>query len=40
MFAAVHESESGTSRHFTAPQQLGRFRGKADIEPTLAEPDL
>ena len=34
-FAAVHESENGPSRHFAAPQQLGRFRDKADIQPDL-----
>jgi hypothetical protein len=31
-FAAAHESENGPLRHFAAPQQLGRFRSKADIE--------
>jgi len=25
----------GTSRHFSAPQQFGRFRSEADIEPDL-----
>jgi hypothetical protein len=29
----VHMSACGASRHFTALQQLGRFRDKADIEP-------
>jgi len=31
LFAAVHESGSGPSRHFAAAQQLGRFRREADI---------
>src|SRR5262249_24551685 len=31
----VHESGYGTSRHFTAMQQVGRFRSEADIEPDL-----
>jgi hypothetical protein len=29
----------GTSRHFAAAQQFGRFRSEADIEP-LTEPDF
>src|SRR6476620_7064574 len=29
--AAMHESESGPSRHFAAARQLGRFWRKADI---------
>jgi Voltage-dependent anion channel len=29
------EAERCTSRHFIAPQQLGRFRDRADIEPRL-----
>src|SRR5262245_55713566 len=33
--AALHESASGTSRHFAAPQHLGRFRSEADIERLL-----
>ena len=32
-FAALHESAFGTSRHFAAPQQFGRFRVEADIWP-------
>jgi hypothetical protein len=39
-FAAAHMSPLGTSRHFTALQQLGRFRGNADIEPRSQNPDL
>jgi hypothetical protein len=30
-FIAAHESVPGTSRHFAAAQQLGRFRREADI---------
>ncbi len=30
---------AGTSRHFAAAQQFGRFRSEADIE-SLTEPDL
>src|SRR5262245_5004341 len=30
---------TGTSRHFAAAQQFGRFRSEADIEP-LTEPDF
>jgi hypothetical protein len=29
----MHKSPSGTSRHFAAAQQFGRFRSEADIEP-------
>jgi hypothetical protein len=29
----------GTSHHFAAAQQFGRFRSEADIEP-LTEPDF
>jgi hypothetical protein len=32
LFAAVHESEGGTSRYFTATQHFGRFRIEADID--------
>jgi hypothetical protein len=32
-------SVNGTSRHFAAAQQFGRFRSEADIEP-LMEPDF
>jgi chemotaxis protein histidine kinase CheA len=32
VFAAVHESVVGPSRHFVTAQWVGRFRGKADIE--------
>jgi hypothetical protein len=28
----VHESLPGTSRHFTAMQHSGRFRGEADMD--------
>jgi hypothetical protein len=31
LFAAVHESGSGTKRRFVATHQFGRYRGKADI---------
>jgi hypothetical protein len=31
------ESEVGTSRHFAALQQLGRFRSEADIIERFAE---
>jgi hypothetical protein len=31
LFAALHMSAYGTSRHFTAPQQFGRFQTEADI---------
>src|SRR5712691_3497391 len=31
-FAAVQESVVGTSRHFAATQQVGRFRSEADIQ--------
>jgi hypothetical protein len=30
----------GTSRHFAASQQFGRFRSEADISERFAEPDL
>jgi hypothetical protein len=39
LFVAEHESGFGTSRHFAAAQQFGRFRSEADIEP-LTEPDF
>ena len=32
LFAAVHEFASGTSLHFAATQQFGRFRSEADIQ--------
>jgi hypothetical protein len=38
-FAALRSVAIGTSRHFTAAQQFGRFRSEADIEP-LTEPDF
>jgi hypothetical protein len=31
LFAAVHESPRGTSRHFAATQDVGRFRTEADM---------
>ena len=31
LFAALHMSPCGTSRHFAAAQHLSRFRSKADI---------
>jgi hypothetical protein len=31
LFAAVHESGSGPSRHFACAQQSGRFWREADI---------
>jgi hypothetical protein len=31
-----HESVIGTSRHFTATQQFGRFRRKAEIRLSCA----
>ncbi len=39
LFVAEHESGFGTSRHFAAAQQFGRFRSEADIEP-LTELDF
>ena len=30
-FAAVHESESGPTRHFATTRHFGRFRSEADI---------
>jgi hypothetical protein len=35
LFAALHESASGTLRHFTATQHFGRFQTEADIKPDL-----
>jgi hypothetical protein len=34
------KSPIGTSRHFAASQQFGRFRSEADISERFAEPDL
>jgi hypothetical protein len=34
LFAAVRESGNGTSRHFHATGQFGRFRAEADIRPS------
>jgi hypothetical protein len=39
VFAALRSVANGTSRHFAAAQQFGRFRSEADIEP-LTEPDF
>jgi hypothetical protein len=39
IIVAARESANGTSRHFAAAQQFGRFRSEADIEP-LTEPDF
>jgi hypothetical protein len=40
-FAAMHESGTGTSRHFAVTQQFSRFRSEADIQrAALAKPDL
>jgi hypothetical protein len=36
LFAAVHESAYGTSRHFAAPQRNGRFWGPADVPGRVA----
>jgi hypothetical protein len=39
LFAAMHESGYGTSRHFAATQQFSRFRSEADIQrAALTEP--
>jgi len=35
LFAAVHESIVGTSRHFVAVQHFGRFRTEANVKPDL-----
>jgi hypothetical protein len=32
LFAALHESVTGTLRHFTATQHFDRFRIEADID--------
>jgi len=32
LFSAVHMSAFGTSRHFAATQQFGRFPNEADIQ--------
>ena len=38
LFAAVHESVNGPSRHIALPHELGRYRGKADIAFRLITP--
>jgi hypothetical protein len=40
-FATVLNDAIGTSRHFVATQQFGRFQSEADIQrAALKEPDL
>jgi hypothetical protein len=40
LFAALHESEIGTSRHFAAMQWLVGFRGIADMQRFSVRNDL
>ena len=40
LFAALHESLSGPTRHFVATQQFSRFRREADIASSAYRSDF